>query len=98
MIVLFQMKRLREMGILEADREAYTFTEKGYDVVNDILDDGWVMTPDEIGDFLVGADLLTNKEDVENMVGTLLYLQENGYDKMKEEFKKIEADMAAREL
>lgn len=96
MIVLFQMKRLREMGMLEADREAYSFTEKGYDVVNDILDDGWVMTGQEIGDFLVGADLLTNPEDVDAMVGTLLYLQDNGYDKMKDEFKKMEADLAER--
>lgn len=96
MIVLFQMKRLREMGMLEADREAYSFTEKGYDVVNDILDDGWVMTGQEIGDFLVGADLLTNPGDVDAMVGTLLYLQDNGYEKMKDEFKKMEADLAER--
>lgn len=92
MIVLYQMKRLQEMGLLEANTDAYVFTEKGFDLVFDILEDGWKMTIQEIGDFVVSADLMSDPEDVEAMAGTLMYLQERGYETVKAEFENFKKE------
>jgi hypothetical protein len=91
MILLYYMKRLEELKLIEG--ETYRFTPKGFDMVLDILDDGWRLSEKEVVEFLMGLEFLENEDDLEAVAGTVLHLQEVGFDKLKaelEEFKKEE--------
>ena len=89
MLVLYHMKRLEELGLISGG--GMKFTPDGFDLVNDILDDGWKLYPEDIILTLHSLNLV-EKEDVEAMVGAVLYLQDEGYDKIKSDLEELKLD------
>ena len=81
LVLSYYMLRIKELGLIEGG--GHVMTAKGFDVVNDVIEDGWKLTDTEIATIMYNLGM-SDEETLEPMTVFVSKLQELGYDKMKE--------------